>query len=159
MNKIDEYQFPNMIVFEFFSGVGGMYQALMKINVPVKEVFPYDINPNANMTYLHNFNAKPYEISLESFSTKAYENICLNLKIPEKYDNILWTMSPPCQPFTRQGNEKDLEDFRTTGFKNLLKILEEAKFPPNYFFLENVKNFEVSFFLCSNYIFSFLRHV
>jgi len=45
-----------MIVFEFFSGVGGIHQALIKNNIPIKGIFPYDINPNANQTYQHNFN-------------------------------------------------------------------------------------------------------
>ena len=52
-------------------------------------------------------------------------------------------MSPPCQPFTRQGNLKDLKDERSNGFKHLMNILQLTKFPPDYFLLENVKNFEV----------------
>ncbi len=56
-------------MFEFFSGVGGMHQAISTIdNIKIDKVYPFDINPNANITYYHNFNKKPYEISLESFS-------------------------------------------------------------------------------------------
>ena len=52
-------------------------------------------------------------------------------------------MSPPCQPFTTKGLNRDLKDNRTRSLENLVKILENTEYPPNYLFLENVKNFEV----------------
>ena len=54
-------------------------------------------------------------------------------------------MSPPCQPFTRLGNNKDLNDDRTNGFKKIISILNETKYLPEFLLLENVKNFEVKF--------------
>lgn len=55
-------------------------------------------------------------------------------------------MSPPCQPFTRNGKQKDKEDPRT---KPLLSIIEKIKttkkkFLPRYIIMENVKFFEKS---------------
>lgn len=137
-----------MIIFEFFSGIGGMHQALHNI-AEIKTIYPFDINPNANITYYHNFGIKPFELSLENYSLSEYEKMCLNsFTNSEEFSskNLIWTMSPPCQPFTRQGKIKDLNDDRTNGFKNLLQILEQIneKFLPHYFFLENVKNFEYS---------------
>ena len=133
-----------MIIFEFFSGIGGMHQATEGLpDFKIKKIFPFDINPNANITYLHNFGVKPFEISIESFSLEDYEKLCA---IEEVDRNLIWTMSPPCQPFSRQGKEKDLTDFRTKGFLHLMSILEKTniKFLPKYFLLENVKNFEHS---------------
>jgi tRNA (cytosine38-C5)-methyltransferase len=135
-----------MIVYEFFSGVGGMHQALNQISsnsneFAIKKIYAFDINPNANATYTHNFGIKPYAISIEGLLLEDYERTCIN---DEANQNIIWTMSPPCQPFTRQGNEKDLDDMRTTGFKHLIDLLSQTKFIPNFLFLENVKNFEYS---------------
>jgi tRNA (cytosine38-C5)-methyltransferase len=131
-----------MLVFEFFSGIGGMHQALSSVpGVKIKNIFPFDINPNANVTYLHNFGIKPFEITIESFSLEDYEKFCCDNGVE---GGIIWTMSPPCQPFTRLGDQKDLNDGRTMGFLQLIKILESTKYLPNYFMLENVKNFEYS---------------
>lgn len=52
-------------------------------------------------------------------------------------------MSPPCQPFTRNGLQKDLEDPRTDSFEYVLSILKEMC-TVNYLLLENVKGFETS---------------
>lgn len=51
-------------------------------------------------------------------------------------------MSPPCQPFTRNGLKKDTEDARTCSFTYLLQILPELEI--NYLLMENVKGFEMS---------------
>ncbi len=128
------------VVFEFFSGIGGFHHALKQIpNLNIKEIFPFDINPNANLVYKHNFNKSTFNLTLDSFSIEQYESLC------QKYSNVsfIWVMSPPCQPFTRQGKVMDLEDNRTDGFKQLMKILCHTKHKPSYFALENVKNFEV----------------
>nr|CAG4717148.1 unnamed protein product [Naegleria fowleri] len=52
-------------------------------------------------------------------------------------------MSPPCQPFTLNGNRKDNEDDRTRSFLYLMSELF-PKILPDYIFVENVKNFEIS---------------
>ena len=66
-----------MIVFEFFSGIGGMHQALSEINnLKIKSIYPFDINTNANLVYYHNFGNKSIEMSIENFSIEDYENIC-----------------------------------------------------------------------------------
>lgn len=51
-------------------------------------------------------------------------------------------MSPPCQPFTRNGLKKDELDPRTCSFSHLLNILPELQI--QYILLENVKGFETS---------------
>ena len=56
----------------------------------------------------------------------------------------VWTLSPPCQPFTRGGREADDEDPRSRSLISLMRILEELKDPPMWIVLENVKNFELS---------------
>ena len=139
----------SLIVFEFFSGVGGMHSALNHINkIKILKIFPFDINQNANSTYLENFKVNPYSISIESFSLNDYENL-LQKYLNESNPNIkiLWTMSPPCQPFTRQGNMEGLKDNRSNAFIHLMQnifIKTKNEFLPDFFILENVKNFETS---------------
>ncbi|XP_067869449.1 tRNA (cytosine(38)-C(5))-methyltransferase isoform X2 [Heterodontus francisci] len=58
------------------------------------------------------------------------------------FDMIL--MSPPCQPFTRIGSQKDVLDPRTKSFLYILDILPRLSKTPKYILLENVKGFETS---------------
>lgn len=71
-------------------------------------------------------------------------------------------MSPPCQPFSRNGkrsrpdaplsnltdphlgNQRDDEDPRTKSLLVLLKLFAEVKQPPAYLMLENVSGFQAS---------------
>jgi tRNA (cytosine38-C5)-methyltransferase len=137
----------NLIIFEFFSGIGGMHSALNHIDkIKILKIFPFDINQNANLTYFENFKINPYSISIESFSLNDYENL-LKKNLTENNTQILWTMSPPCQPFTRQGNMEGLKDNRSNAFIHLMRnifLKTKNEFLPDFFILENVKNFETS---------------
>ena len=47
---------------------------------------------------------------------------------PEYVRNLnsdLWTMSPPCQPYTRNGNMMDLDDPRTKAMKHTLFLISQ----------------------------------
>ena len=148
MESLNSNDKKNLLVFEFFSGIGGMHEALKQINnINIIQIYPFDINQNANASYFHNYKIKPFNISIESFSLKDYENI-IELHLKKNADSqflIMWTMSPPCQPFTRQGNVEGLNDNRTNAFVHLMdNIFVKTKYLPDYFLLENVKNFEIS---------------
>lgn len=52
-------------------------------------------------------------------------------------------MSPPCQPFTRVGNKKDLDDARTNALLHICSILDKLG-TVEYILMENVKGFETS---------------
>jgi tRNA (cytosine38-C5)-methyltransferase len=138
-----------MLIFEFYSGIGGMHAALKRSNlldsIRNYSILPYDVNLNANETYQQNFGIKPNTTSLEYLKKEEYEMIC-NRKKRNLYENIVWLMSPPCQPFTSQGKQLDLDDSRTNSFKSLVEnILNSTQedYIPDYILLENVKNFEV----------------
>ena len=137
----------NLLVFEFFSGIGGMHESLINLEkIKIHKIFPFDINQNANLTYFENFSIKPFSISIESFSLNDYENLIKN-NLNDNNIKILWTMSPPCQPFTRQGNMEGLNDNRSSAFIHLMNnifLKTKNEFLPDYFILENVKNFEIS---------------
>ena len=55
----------------------------------------------------------------------------------------LWTMSPPCQPFTKThgAHQRDVNDKRCAGFLFLISILPKLKQPPRWILLENVAGF------------------
>lgn len=52
-------------------------------------------------------------------------------------------MSPPCQPFTRNGKYLDENDSRTDSFRYLISILDQLE-SVEYILMENVKGFECS---------------
>ncbi len=54
----------------------------------------------------------------------------------------LWWMSPPCQPFTRRGRQRDDEDPRSWALLALLQRIGEVR--PTFLALENVPGFEGS---------------
>ena len=47
-------------------------------------------------------------------------------------------MSPPCQPFTRQGLQKDIGDARTEPLLNVIKMIPDLE-RLDYALVENVK--------------------
>ncbi|CAE8628827.1 unnamed protein product, partial [Polarella glacialis] len=53
----------------------------------------------------------------------------------------MWTMSPPCQPFTRTGKRLDIDDRRSAAFKRLMEALPKLKTPPKAILVENVPEF------------------
>ncbi|XP_078494854.1 tRNA (cytosine(38)-C(5))-methyltransferase-like [Ciona intestinalis] len=127
---------PELRVLELYSGIGGMHYALLGANLKKCEVVcSVDISPAASLVYKHNFpGTKHWERSIEGFSAKDFDNMGFNTLM----------MSPPCQPFTRVGLQKDINDPRTRSFIYLMKILPQLSNPPTYILMENVKGFENS---------------
>jgi len=117
-----------------------------------KWIGAFDINENANQLYKHLFEEEPcakdlVHIPVEDFDRRYFGKVrqvqAKKKQKLEEHAKILWTMSPPCQPFTLNGNRKDSDDDRSKSFLYLMENL----FPtvlPDYIFVENVKNFEIS---------------
>lgn len=122
-------------ILELFSGIGGMHYALEEARKGIPELefdvkLAIDISDVANQVYKHNFP------NVECKSG----NICG--LTPEKLsrlgiEGIL--MSPPCQPFTRQGNKKDIDDNRSLPLIHILEHLIPKVTSLRYILLENVK--------------------
>merc|ERR1712142_348450 len=97
-----------------------------------------DVNEVAASVYAHNFPSTTYlRRGVEGFTISDLEGL--------KVDMI--TMSPPCQPFTRQGLKKDEEDARTKSFFHFLSLLEQMAArgtAPTFILVENVLGFETS---------------
>jgi len=140
-------------VLELYAGIGGMHCALQRCfsfpdGVPGDGVFfPYpsfevvaavDVNEVAASVYKHNFPSVNYmQRGVEGFTVEELEAL--------RFDMV--TMSPPCQPFTRQGLKKDEDDARTKSFFHFLSLLTEMAergTAPSFVLVENVLGFETS---------------
>ncbi|KAJ2712441.1 hypothetical protein H4R19_002752 [Coemansia spiralis] len=122
-------------VAEFYSGIGGMHAALLEAEVECEVVRAFDINTVANDVYRHNFGSVPVmQRSIESLPMTMYEALRAEL----------WTMSPPCQPYTRQGLQRGSDDERAKSFLFLVDLLQRLQNKPTYLLVENVAGFERS---------------
>ena len=115
---------------ELFCGLGGCAAAL---DGRAEVVAAVDISELAVSVYRHNFPEHPVEIR------------AIGALTPERFrawNADLWWMSPPCQPFTQRGAQRDLDDPRAVAFRALLERLVEVR--PRYLAFENVPGFEGS---------------
>ncbi|CAL8099176.1 unnamed protein product [Calicophoron daubneyi] len=120
-----------MFVLELYSGIGGMHCAFERSSLKYKVVQAVDINDVATTTYKHNFPETPtFNRIIESLD----EGSILRLGADT------WSLSPPCQPFTRLGNRKCEEDSRSDSFLHVLDLIKSCR--PKKLILENVKGFE-----------------
>jgi DNA (cytosine-5)-methyltransferase 1 len=111
-------------VTELFCGIGGLAAALP----PGADVLAVDQSELARQSYAHNFGHTP----------KAW-NIA-GLKSLPKHD-LLW-LSPPCQPYTQRGAQRDLADKRSAALLRVCALLPLAQ--PRFVGLENVPQFQGS---------------
>lgn len=116
-------------VLELFCGIGGCAASLGDSADVVAAV---DINRDALAVYSHNFSHATYTRAIESLPASWLA----------EQDADLWWMSPPCQPYTRRGSQRDLKDPRSAAFLSLLERIAELK--PPYLAVENVPEFDGS---------------
>ena len=110
-------------VLELHCGIGGCAAALAG---RAEVTAAIDINTVALGVYRHNFPHRTAARAIES----------LRADDPLLHGADLWWMSPPCQPYTRRGKGRDLEDPRSRGFLHLLELIERLR--PPALALENV---------------------
>ncbi|KAH8027644.1 hypothetical protein HPB51_007194 [Rhipicephalus microplus] len=120
-------------VLELYSGIGGMHFACRPERTRV--VAAVDVNTTANSVYAFNFPETPLlQRNVQSLSGRELESLRPDLV----------TMSPPCQPFTRQGLQRDSRDPRSSSLFAFLSVLSTLERKPKYVLVENVKGFETS---------------
>ncbi|TPX66707.1 DNA (cytosine-5-)-methyltransferase [Spizellomyces sp. 'palustris'] len=119
---------------EFFSGIGGLHYGLEYAHPRSEVVAAFDINEHANLCYHHNFGLRPTQTGIQNLTPKAVDKLQANC----------WLMSPPCQPYTQGGKQLDDKDPRAEGLLHLIGLLGLVQTPPEFVFVENVPNFEVS---------------
>ncbi|KAH6831190.1 DNA methyltransferase-2 [Perilla frutescens var. hirtella] len=121
-------------VLEFYSGIGGLRYSLMEAGVDAVVVEAFDINDVANDVYEHNFGHRPYQGNIQTLSAADLD----------RYGADVWLLSPPCQPYTRQGLQKGSSDARASSFLKILELIPQCSRPPVMLFVENVVGFEAS---------------
>ncbi|CAI5498325.1 unnamed protein product [Closterium sp. Naga37s-1] len=126
-------------VLEFYSGIGGLHYGLqcpgvVPAHVTARVVAAFDINEVANDVYERNFRHRPKQGNVQTMSAAALD----------AWRAHAWLMSPPCQPYTRQGLKRDCEDGRATSFLAMLQRLPAMHHPPLFILVENVVGFESS---------------
>lgn len=113
-------------ILELFSGLGGWRWAAQGLG---DVAAAYDISPAANRAYQLNHGDVPVARELASVRVGELAG----------HGADTWLLSPPCQPYCRMGNHRDLEDPRSRAFLHLLTLLEELR--PERLALENVEGF------------------
>ena len=134
--RVDDDVTPRHLrAVEFYCGVGGLHYSLLRARPDAKVVAAFDINPNGNDVYEHNFGVRPSQKNIYGLPVASFDRL----------DAGLWLLSPPCQPFTRQGHRKDKDDGRSQSFLRLLReIVPKLRAPPSHVLVENVVGFETS---------------
>jgi site-specific DNA-cytosine methylase len=113
-------------VLELFCGLGGIAAAL---GDAAEVAAAIDIDRPALAAYRANFPHPTRARTLESVPAGELAAFAADL----------WTLAPPCQPYTRRGLGHDLEDPRAAGFSAVLTAVAAVR--PRYLFLENVPGF------------------
>uniref|UniRef100_R7WDE4 Uncharacterized protein n=1 Tax=Aegilops tauschii TaxID=37682 RepID=R7WDE4_AEGTA len=108
--------------------------SLASSGVRAEVVEAFDINDVANDVYEHNFGHRPCQGNIQTLTAGDLD----------KYKAHAWLLSPPCQPYTRQGLQKHSADARAFSFIKILNLMQNMSFPPQMLFVENVVGFEVS---------------
>ena len=118
-----------MRILELFSGIGAVALAREAGDEIACAV---DINQSAMQVHRANFECPTLVQEISSLSDRQLAN----------FGADLWWLSPPCQPFTRRGLQKDLEDARAKPLLRLISAIEQIQ--PANIALENVIGFENS---------------
>ncbi|MGE3777580.1 MAG: DNA cytosine methyltransferase [Pirellulaceae bacterium] len=116
-------------VLELFAGIGGCAAALGSAADIVAAV---DIHVEALAVYRANLQHPTYARTIES--------------VPDRWlascEADLWWLSPPCQPFTVRGRQRDVDDPRCQALLRIIDAIGVVR--PRYIALENVPGFECS---------------
>ena len=111
---------------DLFAGIGGFHGALSALGGEC--VYASEIDKDAARIYNRNWGLQPDgDITLA-----ANEN---NMDVPE-HDVLVGGF--PCQPFSKSGKQRGMDEARGTLFWNIARIIEVRK--PKIVLLENVRN-------------------
>ncbi|MCU0877251.1 MAG: DNA cytosine methyltransferase [Pirellulaceae bacterium] len=113
-------------VLELYAGIGGASEALAS---QAKIAVAVEINERALAVYQRNFPHRSRCGTIESLPASFFQEVQADL----------WWLSPPCQPFTRRGERRDLDDPRCDSFVHVVRQID--RLAPKYVALENVPEF------------------
>lgn len=120
---------------ELFCGIGGFAAAAAGTELQV--VGALDQNPDALDVYRLNYPEHwARRVDLERISSFELAS----------YHADFWWLSPPCQPYTVRGCQRDLDDHRARSLVHLMELMAgmPAHHLPRHLALENVEGFTES---------------
>ena len=122
-------QHPTVPPFQFvdlFAGVGGFHAALSAYGGHC--AYAVESDPAAAEVYHRNWNINPFgDITNDANDT--------TMNVPP---HDVLTAGFPCQPFSKSGAQRGMDETRGTLFWNIVKIIEQRT--PHIVLLENVRN-------------------
>lgn len=120
---------------ELFCGIGGFAAAIANSNIQIVDAL--DQSPAALDVYRLNFPKHAVcRTDLEKITAGKLAG----------YDADLWWLSPPCQPYSVRGRQRDLADPRAQSLARILAVFPAIppERLPQYLALENVAGFACS---------------
>lgn len=117
---------PVFTFIDLFAGIGGFHAVLSSMGG--KCVYAAEIDKDAAKIYQENWGIDP----LHDVTADANDD---TMNIPP---HDVLCAGFPCQPFSKSGAQKGMEETRGTLYWNILKIIETRK--PKLVLLENVRN-------------------
>ena len=117
---------PTFTFIDLFAGIGGFHAALSAMGG--KCVYASEIDVNASRIYKSNWGIDPF-----CDLTEDANDLVMNVP---KHDVL--TAGFPCQPFSKSGAQRGMEETRGTLYWNILKIIQTHH--PKLVVLENVRN-------------------
>lgn len=109
---------------ELFAGIGGFRLACDHLGI--ETVWANDMSPDSIKVYEDNFGK----------GSIVFGDI--NKLIDDIPEHDILTGGFPCQPFSRAGKKKGVDDYRGTLFESIVKIVDRHR--PEFFVLENVNS-------------------
>lgn len=116
---------PAFTFIDLFAGIGGFHAALSALGGEC--VYASEIDDAAAKIYQHN-----WEMPVAGDIIPETDPV---VKVP-KHDVL--AAGFPCQPFSKSGKQRGMDEARGTLFWNICRILEEHR--PSMVILENVRN-------------------
>lgn len=120
---------------ELFCGIGGFAAAAAEFNIRL--VGALDQSPAALAVYRLNFPGHASrQVDLEKITAAELTG----------FDADLWWLSPPCQPYSVRGRQRDLADPRAQSLARILSVFPAIPRErlPQHLALENVAGFACS---------------
>nr|QOV08952.1 DNA cytosine methyltransferase [Candidatus Nanopelagicales bacterium] len=111
---------------DLFAGIGGFHGALSALGGEC--VYASEIDRQASLVYLRNWGIQP----AGDITQAANDSV---MDVPN-HDVLVGGF--PCQPFSKSGKQKGMDEARGTLFWNIARIIEVRK--PKLVLLENVRN-------------------
>lgn len=117
---------PKFTFVDLFAGIGGFHAALSGMGG--RCTYAVEVNPKAAAVYRHNWGIDPLgditrDANDEQVTVPAHDILAAGF---------------PCQPFSKSGAQRGMDETRGTLYWNILKIIEEHH--PSVVLLENVRN-------------------